>query len=69
MMSVEPLESLLMSRMFRRYIECLIVVWAPWVLLLEQPPVTMEDMEGSGEDETEGLYIHSRPVSGNGQRG
>jgi hypothetical protein len=63
------LESLLMSRIFRRYVECLIVVWAPWVLLFEQPATTMEDMEGRGEDETEDLHIYSGPVSGNGQRG
>ena len=36
------LEHLFMSRMFRRYIECLTVVWFPWVLLMEQPAVTME---------------------------
>ncbi len=30
------LERLLMSRMFRRYVECITVVWFPWVLLSEQ---------------------------------
>ena len=30
------LEKLLMSRMFRRYVECLTVVLCPWVLLLEK---------------------------------
>ena len=39
------LERLLMSRMFRRYIECVTVVWFPWVLFLERPAVTMEGTE------------------------
>ena len=37
-----------MSRMFRRYVECLIVVLCPWVLLLEQDA---EEQEGWDEDE------------------
>ncbi len=36
------LERLLMSRMFRRYVECLTVVFFPWVLLTEQES---EDLE------------------------
>ena len=36
------LERLLMSRMFRRYVECVTVVLFPWVLFLERPAVTME---------------------------
>ena len=43
------LACLLMSRMFRRYIECLIVVWNPWVLLSEQEA---ETMEGRDEDDS-----------------
>ncbi|KKK99618.1 hypothetical protein LCGC14_2630960 [marine sediment metagenome] len=39
------MSDLLMSRRFRRYMECLIVVWCPWVLLLEMAPKTMEEME------------------------
>ncbi len=38
------MSELLMSRRFRRYMECLIVVWYPWVLLLEMAPKTMEEM-------------------------
>jgi hypothetical protein len=30
--------------MFRRYVESTIVFWFPWVLLLEQPAVTMEEL-------------------------
>ena len=37
------LERLFMSRMFRRYIESLIVVWCPWVILLEQEPITLQE--------------------------
>lgn len=37
------LNNLLVSRWFRRYIDCLIVVWCPWVLLLEMEPKTMEE--------------------------
>ena len=36
------LSRLLMSRVFRRYVECLTVVFFPWVLLTEQEPKTME---------------------------
>ena len=42
------LERLLMSRMFRRYVESAIVFWFPWVLLTEQPAVTIEQMEQDG---------------------
>jgi len=41
----EPMSKLLMSRWFRRYVECLIVVWCPWVLLLEMDAKTMEEMD------------------------
>ncbi len=44
------LERLLMSRMFRRYVDSAIVFWFPWVLLLEQPAVTMQ---GSDDDDTQ----------------
>ncbi len=44
------LESLLMSRMFRRYVESAIVFWFPWVLLLEQTPVTMDEVGRNDED-------------------
>ena len=47
---MDCLARLLMSRMFRRYVECVIVIWNPWVLLLEQPAVTMQ---GSDEDDTQ----------------
>lgn len=30
------LERLFMSTLLRRYVECMIVVWCPWVLLTEQ---------------------------------
>ena len=62
------LERLLMSRMFRRYIECAIVVWAPWVLLFEQPAATMEELEGREEhdNETQDVYLHSRALPRNG---
>ncbi len=61
------LEHLLMSRMFRRYIECVTVVLFPWVLLSEQEA---ETMEGSDEDdEAEDLYLHSGAVPSNGHRG
>ena len=45
------IERLLMSRMFRRYVESVIVFWCPLVLLSEQPAVTMMILEESGEDE------------------
>ena len=38
------LEDKLMSRRVRRWIEAWIVVWCPWVLLLEMDTVTMEEM-------------------------
>jgi hypothetical protein len=38
------MSDLLMSWRFRRYMECLIVVWCPWVLLLEMDAKTMEEM-------------------------
>lgn len=41
------LERLLMSRLFRRSIECLIVVLFPWVLLTEQEA---EDLMGGDDD-------------------
>ena len=41
------LESLLMSRRVRRYIECVIIVLCPWGLLTELPAKTME---GWGEE-------------------
>ena len=44
------MSELLMSRWFRRYMESLIVVWCPWVLLLEMNAVTMSG-EGGGYDE------------------
>jgi hypothetical protein len=31
------LERLLLSGLFRRYVECTIVLFFPWVLLTEQP--------------------------------
>ena len=40
------LEKILMSSMFRRYVECLVVVLCPWVLLLEQ-----DAEEGWDEDD------------------
>ncbi len=39
------MSELLMSRWFRRYMECFIVVWCPWVLLLEMNAVTMEGLD------------------------
>ena len=42
---------LLTSRMFVRYIECLTVVFFPWVLLTEQEAKTMEELEGWDEDD------------------
>ncbi|KKK53562.1 hypothetical protein LCGC14_3093520, partial [marine sediment metagenome] len=44
------LERLLMSRLVRRYVECVIVVWFPWVLLTELPA---EELIGGGRDVTE----------------
>ena len=41
---------LLTSRMFRRYVECLTVVFFPLILLTEQEPKTME---GWDEDDSE----------------
>ena len=43
------MSDLLMSRWFRRYVECLIVVWCPWVLLLEMDAKTMEEMKDDSQ--------------------
>ncbi len=43
------LERLLMSRLFRRYVECLIVVFFPLVLLTEQEA---EELMGDDRDVT-----------------
>ena len=51
------LERLLMSRLFRRGVECLIVVWFPWVLLTEQ-----ESTDVLGGNYSVDLRLHSRPV-------
>ena len=51
------LERLLMSGLFRRYVECLIVVCAPWVLLTEQKATDM-----LGGDDGVDLRLHRRPV-------
>ena len=35
-------EAVLMSRPLRRWVEASVVFWCPWVMLLEQEPVTLE---------------------------
>ncbi len=40
------LERILLSGLFRRYVECWLVVWFPWVLLTELPA---EELIGSEE--------------------
>lgn len=52
------LERLLMSGLFRRYVECLTVVFFPWVLLTEQ--------EAKGGDWDVDLRVHSRSLPGQG---
>ena len=52
------LERLLMSGLFRRYVECLTVVFFPWVLLTEQ--------EEKGGDWDVDLRVHSRSLPGQG---
>ena len=42
MAKTTSLERLLMSRLLRRYVECLIVVFFPWVLLTEQEAKAIE---------------------------
>lgn len=51
------LERLLMSGLFRRYIECLTVFFFPWVLLSEQKAGDILGGE-SGVD----LRLHRRPL-------
>ncbi len=51
------LERLLMSRLFRRYVECSIVFFFPWVLLLEQEAT---DVMGGGYSVD--LRLHRRPL-------
>ncbi len=52
------LERLLLSGLFRRYIECLIVICAPWVLLTEQEAGEIV----GGKDDEVNLRLHRRSV-------